>query len=94
MFYKVFINPDRAHMFYVMMDWNHELVKQLFEALDADERLDCSQFISRKDINAHIVHLSVIDERLQKEPINKQKQYIYAICAQVLGPNKEGEDRD
>ena len=89
MFYKVFIHPDKMHMYYVMMDWNHELVKQLFEALNADERLDCRQFISRKDINAHIIHLCVIDKELLSESIETQKQYIYAICERVLEPNKK-----
>ena len=83
MTYKIVSNMSGR--FLVFMDWNHEKVVKLADALDADPALVTDQYTGNKKANIHTIHLHVrYDSELRQDDEQAQKAYIDAICKPIL----------
>ena len=86
------IERNMSGRFLVFMDWNHEKVVQLTDALDADPALVADQYVGNKKANIHTIHLHVeYDSELRQADEQEQKAYIDAICKRILEDGTENQ---
>ena len=83
MIYKITKRSEFGH-FVIFIDYNCKKAIALSDALDADPRLDCFQYVGLQNANVHAIHLRITDGELRRATSSEQEKYIDAICKPIL----------
>ena len=78
------VEKTGRNAFMVLMDYNHAKCVQLSDVLDADPKLEFSQYTGNKKANINTIILRITDDELRHAETKAQKAYIDAICRPIL----------